>query len=593
ITHNIDLSNWTEINNSIEILKYWNNLFQHSTFINLLTQQHWDKILCYLTNLYQSLIDVNVVHNVENIIATELLLYHSLNLLHSIGALLTMKTNDSISKQLKEEWIKLYSKEIYQQLLPLYVALPSVLNEFSTYYMCHEMVKSLCCSLCVIPDDHLISTNLKPLFHSDDTSLMWCDSLQSSFNHLYRLLSKSNRSIQYSSYTLLNKLLPYIAKYLLPQNEITDENERELLCTLPGSILESLKQTEESIGEFLNENDMVEEYDVNLDEQPLLSPSKLSSFNNKDNIIISELLTYKLLLNLIGCYSTVETRYCYTLMLQEKKLVDRILSYVLCLIPANPQFIDYNSICMTKRLTNTKSMFEYDIQLDPKRKYFLILFLISTYIFIYIVLVEPCSYAIPHLACSIYIQCLTLIPALVRKWYLNQTKRVQDAVDKVTQKYVSRTLIQRELDSVPLFSTSSNITTTSNGESGNVIIKKHSQAREITAIYTIETSRVEIIIKLPINFPLVVANIECIRHGGFSKEQWNKWMLQLKMNLTQNNGTIADGLLHWKRNIDKMMQGIEECAICYCILHTNNQLPQRTCRVCKKKFHDACLVSIK
>jgi len=41
-----------------------------------------------------------------------------------------------------------------------------------------------------------------------------------------------------------------------------------------------------------------------------------------------------------------------------------------------------------------------------------------------------------------------------------------------------------------------------------------------------------------------------------------------------------------------MMQGIEECSICYCILHTNNELPKRTCRTCKKKFHDACLVSL-
>ena len=40
------------------------------------------------------------------------------------------------------------------------------------------------------------------------------------------------------------------------------------------------------------------------------------------------------------------------------------------------------------------------------------------------------------------------------------------------------------------------------------------------------------------------------------------------------------------------MQGIEECSICYCILHTNNELPKRTCRTCKKKFHDACLVSL-
>ncbi|CAF2944412.1 unnamed protein product [Rotaria sp. Silwood2] len=202
-------------------------------------------------------------------------------------------------------------------------------------------------------------------------------------------------------------------------------------------------------------------------------------------------------------------------------------------------------------------------------------------------LIEQCdltsTYTIPHLACSVYIQCLSLIPALVRQWYHNQTKRIRDAVDRVTQKYVSPILIQQELD------TASTLKDINVGETGLFTVKKHSNTREITAIYNIETSRVEICIRLPMNYPLSIASVECTHHVGFTKEQWNKWMFQLKTNLIQNNGGIADGLLHWKQNIDKTMQGIEECSICYCILHTNNELPKRTCRTCKKKFHDACL----
>jgi len=209
-------------------------------------------------------------------------------------------------------------------------------------------------------------------------------------------------------------------------------------------------------------------------------------------------------------------------------------------------------------------MFENDIQLNPNGD-----------------LTSP--YTIPHLACSVYFQCLSLIPALVREWYSNQAKRIRDAVDRVTQKYVSPILIQQELDSA------SSLKEVNVGETGLFTVKKHSNTREITAIYNIETSRVEICIRLPMNYPLNNTNIECTHHVGFTKEQWNKWMLQLKTNLSQNNGAIADGLLHWKQNIDKMMQGIEECSICYCILHTNNDLPRRTCRTCKKKFHDACL----
>lgn len=137
-------------------------------------------------------------------------------------------------------------------------------------------------------------------------------------------------------------------------------------------------------------------------------------------------------------------------------------------------------------------------------------------------------YTIHHLACSVYFQCLSLIPALVREWYHNQNKRIRDAVDRVTQKYVSPILIQQELDSA------SSIKAINIGETGSFAVKKHSTTREINAIYTIETSRVEICVRLPMNYPLSGTNIECTHHIGFTKEQWNHWMLQLKTNLTQN-----------------------------------------------------------
>lgn len=150
------------------------------------------------------------------------------------------------------------------------------------------------------------------------------------------------------------------------------------------------------------------------------------------------------------------------------------------------------------------------------------------FFYFYILADLTSSYTVLHLACSVYIQCLSLIPALVREWYYNRTKRIRDAVDRVTQKFVSPILIQQELDSA------SALKEINVGETGLFTVKKHSNTREITAIYNIETSRVEICIRLPINYPLSNTNIECTHHIGFTKEQWNKWMLQLKTNLTQN-----------------------------------------------------------
>ena len=127
-----------------------------------------------------------------------------------------------------------------------------------------------------------------------------------------------------------------------------------------------------------------------------------------------------------------------------------------------------------------------------------------------------------------YIQCLSSIPALVREWYQNQTRRIRDAVDRMTQKYVSPVLIHQEMEAV------SSIKCAAQTNTGSFSLKKHSNTREITAIYTIETSRVEICIRLPMNYPLTSVTIECTNHIGFTKEQWNQWILQLKMNLMQN-----------------------------------------------------------
>ena len=66
----------------------------------------------------------------------------------------------------------------------------------------------------------------------------------------------------------------------------------------------------------------------------------------------------------------------------------------------------------------------------------------------------------------------------------------------------------------------------------------------------------------------------------------------LKGLISQQNGSIMEGLRLWKRNIDKRIEGVEECFICYAVIHaTSYDLPRVPCRTCKKKFHSSCLVS--
>ena len=55
-----------------------------------------------------------------------------------------------------------------------------------------------------------------------------------------------------------------------------------------------------------------------------------------------------------------------------------------------------------------------------------------------------------------------------------------------------------------------------------------------------------------------------------------------------------EGLALWKNNVDKRFEGVEDCMICFSVIHGfNYSLPKKACRTCKKKFHSACLVSLK
>ncbi|VDO76643.1 unnamed protein product [Schistosoma curassoni] len=56
------------------------------------------------------------------------------------------------------------------------------------------------------------------------------------------------------------------------------------------------------------------------------------------------------------------------------------------------------------------------------------------------------------------------------------------------------------------------------------------------------------------------------------------------------NGSILDGIDLWQSNVRKKFDGVEECAICYSIVHnTNFSLPKMRCHTCRKLFHYACM----
>ncbi|TPP55799.1 E3 ubiquitin-protein ligase listerin [Fasciola gigantica] len=60
--------------------------------------------------------------------------------------------------------------------------------------------------------------------------------------------------------------------------------------------------------------------------------------------------------------------------------------------------------------------------------------------------------------------------------------------------------------------------------------------------------------------------------------------------LSRENGSILDGIDLWQKNVRKKFEGVEECAICYSVVHNSNfSLPKMQCHTCHKLFHYACM----
>lgn len=185
-------------------------------------------------------------------------------------------------------------------------------------------------------------------------------------------------------------------------------------------------------------------------------------------------------------------------------------------------------------------------------------------------------------SCRLYHEALKLFPAIVRKWWTDLKPRQKSLVDRLTTAYVSPGICDHEFVALDR--------DRENNESMKLTV--HRSTREVRATYSIDDARMELIVQLPNNYPLGVVKVSCGQQVG-DKLQSKQIVRQLSIYLTHRNGSIADGLSMWKRNLDRKFEGVEECYVCYSVIHQETyQLPKLKCKTCKKKFHGQCLVSI-
>nr|XP_006628262.1 PREDICTED: E3 ubiquitin-protein ligase listerin isoform X1 [Lepisosteus oculatus] len=446
---------------------------------------------------------------------------------------------------LMSEWEEFFAEGVHSLLLPLLVKITEEFTEPDDPLFPLPVLKALGDALSYIPVQQLIQNKLPPRFIAGQRTNL-PDKLQTLLNTLAPLLLFKARPVQITVFQMLNKVMPQLPEFDSESDSARSEDDEgeEPSLSPPAALMSVFAATEELLDNILG-GVQVGEFAV------------VQSLSDEYCCILGYLLTWKLVLTFFKASSS-HLRVQYSLYLRKSKSLNKLLFHLFRLMPENPVYL---SQAVEPGNKDSRTFFTESLLLSVRES-------------------DGLKWEIPHLACSVYYSTLKDLPAMVRLWWNGQEKRIFNTVDKFTSKYVSSVLSSQEITSVH--------TSTQTFES--MTVKARSATREVIATYSVDDIFIELVIQLPPNYPLGSISVESGRRVGVAVQQWRNWMLQLSTYLTHQNGSIMEGLALWKNNVDKRFEGVEDCMICFSVIHGSNySLPKKACRTCKKKFHSACL----
>ncbi|XP_054611847.1 E3 ubiquitin-protein ligase listerin [Dunckerocampus dactyliophorus] len=537
-----DLSKATtqQLNLTLELMRFLSWLVKH--WPTVLNSSQWDFLLCAMLAWLET-----VSENVSSLWNpwVQLFACESASLVVKLSQFFASSPPDVLEKlpaELEGEWRDFFLDGIYNLLLPMPVKITEAFKEPDDPIFPLAVLQSLGVVLSHVPPQQLNQNNLPAKFIADQKTNL-PQPLQTLLNTFCPLLLFKARPLQVTVYHLLAKVMPQ-----LPEcdgegdgNKSEDEGDETSLSP-PAALMAVLSTCEELCDSILA--------GLQVGEFALVSPHSVEF-----SCILGYLLAWKLLLTFFKS-SPSHLRAHYAQYLKKTCSLNKLLLHLFKLMPENPIYLGQGP-----EPRDSKTFFTESLTLAVDKR-------------------DNIEWELPHLACSVYYSTVQDLPAMVRLWWNSQEKRVSGAVEKFTTKHVSPVLSAAEISSVhgsmQMFD--------------SMTVKARSAAREVIATYSVDDIFIELVIQLPQNYPLGSIVVESGRRVGVSVQQWRNWMLQLSTYLTHQNGSIMEGLALWKNNVDKRFEGIEDCMICFSVIHGSNySLPKKACRTCKKKFHSACL----
>ncbi|KAM9348056.1 E3 ubiquitin-protein ligase listerin [Symphorus nematophorus] len=537
-----DLSKATaeQLNLTVEMMRFLSWLVTHRP--TLLGGSQWDFLLCSMLAWLEA-----ASENVSSLWNpwVQLFVCENAALIVKLNQFFTSSPSDVLEKlpsELAGEWTDFFVEGIYNLMLPLPISITDAFTEPDDPVFPLAVLQSVGVALTYVPVQQLKQNSLSPRFIADQSTNL-PEPLQTLLNTLCPLLLFKARPLQITVYHLLEKVMPQLPECDGEGDTNKSDDDRDEPCLSPPAALMAILSTCEELCDSILAGLQVGEFAV---VQPL---------SVEYSCILGYLLAWKLLLTFFKS-SPSHLRAHYAQYLKRSCSLNKLLLHLFKLMPENPVYPGQGA-----ETKETKTFFTESLSLAVDKS-------------------ECVEWEPPHLACSVYYSTVQDLPAMVRLWWNSQEKRVSAAVEKFTIKYVSPVLSAQEISSVH----------SSTQMFDSMTVKARSAAREVIATYSVDDIFIELVIQLPQNYPLGSITVESGRRVGVAVQQWRNWMLQLSTYLTHQNGSIMEGLALWKNNVDKRFEGIEDCMICFSVIHGSNySLPKKGCRTCKKKFHSACL----